>query len=116
MSKRIGSVAALVVTVLATSPVVARAQAQAQPAPITVTFYNAPLRDVLQGLAAYSGKTIIMKAAIGNPAINASFRNVEWRDALDQILKDQQLVLEVDPKTGILVIRKHPPDGGHVRR
>src|SRR5687768_12312203 len=106
MSRRCSILAALTIGVLATSPAAAGAQVQqVQPAPITVTFHNAPLRDVLKGMAEYSGRTIVMDGEIGNPPVNASFTNVEWRAALDRILEQQQLVM-VEDRSGILVIRK----------
>ena len=84
----------------------AAVQAQAKD-PISVTFFNAPLRDVLAGFAKYGGRTIVMKAEIGDPLVNASFTNVPWEDALAKVLEQNGLVAKWDP-AGILVIEKRP--------
>ena len=120
MSRRIYLTIAIGLTALVVSPAVSQAQTQTPPpAPslqvqdsarrtISVTFQNAAFRDVIAGFAAFSGTTIVVEGAIGNPEVNASFRDVEWRSALDEILDKQGLVATVDRPTGIIKITRRP--------
>jgi type II secretory pathway component HofQ len=76
---------------------------------ISVTFQDAAFRDVIAGFAAFSRATIVVDGAIGNPAVNASFYNVEWRRALDEILEKQGLIATDDRPTGIIKIVRRTP-------
>ena len=125
MTRALNLVAAVGLTVLAVSPATAGAQAPAQskaqattsPAtlqpqmpraderPISVDYYNVPLRDAVGRLARFSGRTIVMDAKFGNPIINGSYGNIHWRRALDLVLEEQGLVAK-DDKSGIIKIEK----------
>ena len=102
---KLSFIAALGLTVLAASTAAAQAQAPASsktPAsskstvaaspttmpraderPISVDYYNVPLRDAITRLAVFGGRTVVMKADIGNPVVNASYADVHWRRSLD---------------------------------
>ena len=91
----------------ATSPT-APAEASALRAaehPISVDYYNVPLRDAVRRLAAFSGRTIVMPSEIGNPIVNASLGNLHWRRVLDLVLESEGLVAR-DDESGIIRIEK----------
>ena len=73
--------------------------------PISVEYYNVPLRDVVRRLAAFSGRTIVLRSEIGNPIVNASLGNVHWRRVLDLVLESEGLVAR-DDKSGIITIER----------
>jgi hypothetical protein len=113
MSKRLYLMAAFAAAILVASPATTEAQteqpqAQAQKL-ISVIFVNAALRDVIAGMAAFSGTTIVVNREVGNPPVNAEFANIEWKVALDEILEKQGLVAETEPVTGIIKVRKRAP-------
>jgi hypothetical protein len=122
MHKRPCSLAVFALILLALSAADGRAQqVPAQPVPaqertISVTFYNAALEDVVAGLAAFSGRTIVMKSDVGNPPISAELRNVEWRRALTEILEKHGLSAQDLPSGIILVEKRVPPPVPPVRR
>jgi hypothetical protein len=120
MSMRLHLTAAFGLAVLHLSPTTSEAQTQAPPPAstlqvqdsarrtISVTFQNAAFRDVIAGFAAFSRTTIVVEGAIGNPEVNASFRDVEWRQALDEIIEKQGLIATIDRPTGIIKIARRP--------
>jgi type II secretory pathway component HofQ len=118
MTRPLHLILALGLTVLAVSPAAAQTQskASAQPEaprqddrPISVDYMNAPLRNVLQSLSAFSGRTIVMRDDLGDPAVNASLSDVHWRRALDLILEKEGLVAKDDPSGVIKVDRRDAP-------
>ena len=118
MSRRLYLTVAFGLTTVSLSPIASHAQTQTPPpaAPlqvqdsvrrtISVTFEKAAFRDVIAGLAAFSGSTIVVEGAIGNPEVSASFHDVEWRRALDEILEKQGLIATTDRPTGIIKITR----------
>lgn len=75
----------------AAAPAAPQAQQLAsQQPPITVTWDNASMSDVIAGFAAFSGKTIIVgKGVTGN--VTATIKNQPWDVAFQQILQAQGL-------------------------
>ena len=119
MSRRLYLTVAFGLTMVSLSPIASHAQTQPPAASlqvqdsvrrtISVTFHDAAFRDVIAGFAAFSGTTIVVEGAIGNPAVNASFHDVEWRRALDEILEKQGLLATTDRPTGIIKITRRAP-------
>ena len=123
MSIRLSFITLLGAAALASAPATSHAQnesrsAQPQPVPaeptvqqrearpISVDYMNAPLQNVVRGIAAYSGRTIRLSDELGNPAVNISLRDVHWRRALDLILEQQGLVAKDDPNGVIRIDRR----------
>jgi type IV pilus assembly protein PilQ len=79
--------------------------AQQQPGrgrPITVTFENAPMRDVLASFAEFSGRSIIPGADVsGITVAYAEVRNQPWDEALRSLLQAYGLAAEEAP-SGII--------------
>ena len=80
-------------------------QTRADERPISVDYYNVPLRDAVRRLAAFSGRTIVMESDLGDAIVNESIANVHWRRVLDLVLERQGLVAR-DEKAGIIRIEK----------
>src|ERR1043166_2234261 len=59
---------------------------------ITVEYQNAPLREVVRGFAAFSGRTIGVAPDVGDPLVTAVARDVDWVAGFDKILETQPLV------------------------
>ena len=100
MTKRLRLIAPFALTLLPLAPSIGLAQT---PGRITVQYQNSPLSQVIRGLAAYSGSTIIVGRDAGDPDVTATLRDVEWRLALDRILAPHALIARSDP-TGIIRI------------
>jgi len=70
---------AAVAIALALSPSVARAQAEQR---VTLEWQSAPLTQVVQAFAKFSGRTITVAPDVGNPEITVSVReltgNARW--------------------------------------
>jgi type II secretory pathway component HofQ len=75
---------------------------------VTVQYFDAGLRQVVQNFAAYAGRTIVLAEGIGDRTVTASFRDVEWRSALDLLLAPHGLVAR-ESETGIISIERSPP-------
>ena len=135
MTRALQFVVALGLTALVLSPAAAHAQApgqsksQTQPKaqsasslapsaqmpraderPISVDYYNVPLRDAVRRLAAFSGRTIVMDSELGNAVLNESIANVHWRRVLDLVLDTHGLVARED-KSGVITIERRVRGG-----
>ena len=76
------------------APAASATQQSSQP-PITVSWDNANISDVIAGFAAFSGKTIIVGSGVtGN--ITATVKNQPWDIAFHQILQAQGLAGKED--------------------
>lgn len=82
---------------------VSTGQTQAQPnePPITVTFRNTPILDVLATFAEFSGRSIVPGKNIGQGEVNAAIKDQPWDVALDAILQGQGLTAR-ETDTGII--------------
>jgi len=64
-----------------------------QPPRVTIQFSDANVRTVLQLLAAYSGKTIVLGPGVGDQAVTTDFREVHWHEALDTLARTAGLAV-----------------------
>jgi type IV pilus assembly protein PilQ len=70
---------------------------------VTVTFFDADIREVIGNFAAYSGRTIIPSSSVQG-RITAEITDQPWDIALRAILESQGLSAVEDPVTGIITI------------
>lgn len=78
--------------------------AQRSPQPrISVTYQGSDIRDVLAAFAAFSGRTIIPSANVGNIKVDAEIRDQPWDVALQAILSSQGLAATEDAN-GIIIV------------
>ncbi len=76
---------------------------QSQQPPITVTFQDTDIRDVIASFASFSGRTIVVgKDVTGN--VTAEIRNQPWDVALRAILQGQGLAASEDAISGIITV------------
>lgn len=86
----------------AAAPVpVSTGQPQSPEPPITVTFRNTPILDVLAAFADFSGRSIVPGKNIGDGTVNAAIKDQPWDVALDAILQGQGLTAR-ETDTGII--------------
>ncbi|HEX9083833.1 MAG TPA: AMIN domain-containing protein [Gemmatimonadaceae bacterium] len=85
-------------------PVALFSQAQqSQQPPITVTFQDTDIRDVIASFAAFSGRTIVVgKDVVGT--VTAEIRNQPWDVAMRAILQGQGLAASEDALSGIITV------------
>src|SRR5688572_7907945 len=95
MSKRLYLAGSFVVALLALSPDASRAQARRE-AHITVEWQNAPLSDVVNAFAKFSGRTIEVAPEVRPSLVTFAAQDVEWMRAFDLMLAQQALVARVD--------------------
>ena len=74
-----------------------------QAAPITVTFQDSDIRDVLASFAQYSGRTIIPSSGIPNVKVDAEIKDQPWDVALRALLSSLGLAATVDA-SGIIIV------------
>jgi type IV pilus assembly protein PilQ len=85
-------------------PVALFSQAQqSQQAPITVTFQDTDIRDVIASFAAFSGRTIVVGKDVTG-TVTAEIRNQPWDVALRAILQGQGLAASEDALSGIITV------------
>ena len=85
-------------------PVALFSQAQqSQQAPITVTFQDTDIRDVIASFAAFSGRTIVVGKDVQG-TVTAEIRNQPWDVALRAILQGQGLAASEDALSGIITV------------
>ena len=85
-------------------PVALFSQAQqSQQAPITVTFQDTDIRDVIASFAAFSGRTIVVGKDVTG-TVTAEIRNQPWDVALRAILQGQGLAASEDAISGIITV------------
>ena len=76
---------------------------QSQQAPITVTFQDTDIRDVIASFAAFSGRTIVVGKDVQG-TVTAEIRNQPWDVALRAILSGQGLAASEDALSGIITV------------
>jgi type IV pilus assembly protein PilQ len=76
---------------------------QSQQPPITVTFQDTDIRDVIASFAAFSGRTIVVGKDVSG-SVTAEIRNQPWDVALRAILSGQGLAAAEDPMSGIITV------------
>ena len=76
---------------------------QSQQPPITVTFQDTDIRDVIASFAAFSGRTIVVGKDV-NGTVTAEVKNQPWDVALRAILSGQGLAASEDPVSGIITV------------
>jgi type IV pilus assembly protein PilQ len=76
---------------------------QSQQPPITVTFQDTDIRDVIASFAAFSGRTIVVCKEVAG-TITAEVKNQPWDVALRAILQGQGLAASEDPVSGIITV------------
>src|SRR6266566_3515456 len=76
---------------------------QSQQPPITVTFQDTDIRDVIASFAAFSGRTIVVGKDV-NGTVTAEVKNQPWDVALRAILSGQGLAASEDPISGIITV------------
>jgi ferric-dicitrate binding protein FerR (iron transport regulator) len=101
-SKRLLLAAGFAIAALTTSPSASSAQA---PKRVTVEYQNARLADVVRAFASLSGQSIVLAPNAADLQVTASFTNVDWKVALDDILARQGLVCYEDA-IGVLRVEK----------
>jgi type IV pilus assembly protein PilQ len=92
------------IAAIADKPVALFSQAQqSQQAPITVTFQDTDIRDVIASFAAFSGRTIVVGKEVTG-TVTAEIRNQPWDVALRAILQGQGLAASEDFMSGIITV------------
>ena len=76
---------------------------QSQQPPITVTFQDTDIRDVIASFAAFSGRTIVVGKDVSG-TVTAEVRNQPWDVALRAILQGQGLAASEDVISGIITV------------
>ena len=76
---------------------------QSQQPPITVTFQDTDIRDVIASFAAFSGRTIVVGKDVSG-TVTAEVRNQPWDVALRAILNGQGLAASEDAMSGIITV------------
>src|SRR2546423_6480842 len=76
---------------------------QSQQPPITVTFQDTDIRDVIASFAAFSGRTIVVGKDVAG-TVTAEVKNQPWDVALRAILSGQGLAASEDPISGIITV------------
>jgi len=76
---------------------------QSQQPPITVTFQETDIRDVIASFASFSGRTIVVGRDV-NGTVTAEIRNQPWDVALRAILQGQGLAASEDAISGIITV------------
>src|SRR4051812_30557412 len=76
---------------------------QSQQPPISVTFQDTDIRDVIASFAAFSGRTIVVGKDVTG-TITAEVKNQPWDVALRAILQGQGLAASEDPISGIITV------------
>src|SRR6185503_6769939 len=76
---------------------------QSQQPPITVTFQDTDIRDVIASFAAFSGRTIVVGKDVTG-TISAVVKNQPWDVALRAILQGQGLAASEDALSGIITV------------
>ncbi|HEY0529442.1 MAG TPA: AMIN domain-containing protein [Gemmatimonadaceae bacterium] len=85
-------------------PVALFSQAQqSQQPPITVTFQDTDIRDVIASFASFSGRTIVVGKDVQG-TVTAEIRNQPWDVALRAILQGQGLAASEDALSGIITV------------
>jgi type IV pilus assembly protein PilQ len=76
---------------------------QSQQPPISVTFQDTDIRDVISSFAAFSGRTIVVGKDVTG-TVTAEVKNQPWDVALRAILQGQGLAASEDVVSGIITV------------
>ncbi|MBA3466524.1 MAG: AMIN domain-containing protein [Gemmatimonadaceae bacterium] len=76
---------------------------QSQQPPITVTFQDTDIRDVIASFASFAGRTIVVGKDVSG-TVTAEIRNQPWDVALRAILQGQGLAASEDAVSGIITV------------
>jgi type IV pilus assembly protein PilQ len=76
---------------------------QSQQPPLTVTFQDTDIRDVIASFAAFSGRTIVVGKDVQG-TVTAEVKNQPWDVALRAILQGQGLAASEDLISGIITV------------
>jgi type IV pilus assembly protein PilQ len=76
---------------------------QSQQPPISVTFQDTDIRDVIGTFATFSGRTIVVGQSVTG-TVTAEVKNQPWDVALRAILSAQGLAASEDPISGIITV------------
>jgi type IV pilus assembly protein PilQ len=82
----------------------AAAPRQQQRPPVTVTFTEEPLANVLAAFADYAGRSIVPSSDIKSTAITAEVRNQDWEVALQAVLTANNMVAE-ELESGVILVK-----------
>ncbi|HEU4561971.1 MAG TPA: AMIN domain-containing protein [Longimicrobium sp.] len=81
----------------------AQQQPRSRARPITVTFENTDMRDVLATFAELTGRSIVPGAEVGGIRVEyVTFTNQPWDLALRSLLQAHDLAAQEDPQSGII--------------
>ncbi|HET7464780.1 MAG TPA: AMIN domain-containing protein [Longimicrobium sp.] len=85
----------------------AQQQPRSRARPITVTFENTDMRDVLATFAELTGRSIVPGSEVGGIRVEyVTFTNQPWDLALRSLLQAYGLAAEEDPASGIIRVDK----------
>jgi type IV pilus assembly protein PilQ len=85
----------------------AQQQPRSRARPITVTFENTDMRDVLATFAELTGRSIVPGSEVGGIRVEfVTFNNQPWDLALRSLLQAYGLAAEEDPASGIIRVDK----------
>lgn len=73
---------------------------------VTVSWTQAPLRDVLRAFAAYSGRSLVAGSGVDGVFVTADIRDQPWDLALQSILASRGLTAE-ENEAGIIRVSSH---------
>jgi non-heme chloroperoxidase len=76
---------------------------------MTVEWQNAPLSQVVDAMARFSRRRIVLPADVGQQEVTVAFENTDWRVVLDSILQQQALVARTDSSDVIRVEKRAMP-------
>lgn len=82
----------------------ATSQVAQQEAPITVTFVEEPLANVLHAFADYANESIIASSEIRGMLITAEIRNHDWKTAFEAVLAANDLVAQA-LESGVILVK-----------
>jgi len=99
-----GPVTAKIISTYDVKPIALFSQVQqSQQAPITVTFQDTDIRDVIASFAAFAGRTIVVGKDVSG-TVTAEVKNQPWDVALRAILSGQGLAASEDLISGIITV------------
>jgi hypothetical protein len=72
---------------------------------LSVDFEAAPLSSVLQSIAGFAGRAIVLSPVSGDPWVTVSIRDTDWQRALNQVAKSVGFVARAD-RDGVFHVEK----------
>ncbi|MCX7661740.1 MAG: secretin and TonB N-terminal domain-containing protein, partial [Candidatus Omnitrophica bacterium] len=76
---------------------------------ISMDFKDASLKDILKIFSIQSGLNFIASEAVQDRRITLYLENVPIKDAMDKIFKANNLTYELDPNSGIFIVKDWGP-------